>query len=92
MIPIRMDVNFFRNLTYSAPLYVDITKTVVKEGQDPIETQHQKTFIGKRQVQNFNSTRYLSNVIPLPIPEAEARLPPFGPMEGHNGLFQISSQ
>jgi len=55
MIPIRMDVNFFRNLTYSAPLYVDITKTVVKEGQDPIETQHQKTFIGKRQVQNFNS-------------------------------------
>ncbi|XP_013400456.1 DNA-directed RNA polymerase II subunit RPB2 [Lingula anatina] len=36
-----------RNLTYSAPLYVDITKTVVKEGEDPIETQHQKTFIGK---------------------------------------------
>jgi len=36
-----------RNLTYSAPLYVDITKTVVKDGQDPIETQHQKTFIGK---------------------------------------------
>lgn len=36
-----------RNLTYSAPLYVDITKTVVKENEDPIETQHQKTFIGK---------------------------------------------
>ena len=36
-----------RNLTYSAPLYVDITKTIVKEGRDPIETQHQKTFIGK---------------------------------------------
>ena len=36
-----------RNLTYSAPLYVDITKTVIKDGQDPIETQHQKTFIGK---------------------------------------------
>lgn len=35
-----------RNLTYSAPLYVDITKTVVKEDEDPIETQHQKTFIG----------------------------------------------
>ena len=32
---------------YSAPLYVDITKTVVKEGEDPVETQHQKTFIGK---------------------------------------------
>nr|BAO48655.1 RNA polymerase II second largest subunit [Hyleoglomeris sp. R077] len=36
-----------RNLTYSAPLYVDITKTVVKDGEDPIETQHQKMFIGK---------------------------------------------
>ena len=36
-----------RNLTYSAPLYVDIKKTVTKEGQDPIETEHQKTYIGK---------------------------------------------
>lgn len=26
---------------------MDITKTVVKEGEDPVETQHQKTFIGK---------------------------------------------
>ncbi len=32
---------------YSAPLYVDITKTIVKEGEDPVETMHQKTFIGK---------------------------------------------
>nr|XP_002128916.1 DNA-directed RNA polymerase II subunit RPB2 [Ciona intestinalis] len=36
-----------RNLTYSAPLYVDITKTVVKHEAQPVETQHQKTFIGK---------------------------------------------
>lgn len=36
-----------RNLTYSAPLYVDITKTIVREGEDPIETKHSKTFIGK---------------------------------------------
>ena len=36
-----------RNLTYSAPLYVDITKTVLKDGENPIETQHQKTFVGK---------------------------------------------
>jgi len=36
-----------RNLTYSAPLYVDITKTIIKDGKEPIETQHQKTFIGK---------------------------------------------
>lgn len=35
-----------RNLTYSAPLYVDITKTIVKDGEDPIESQHQKSFIG----------------------------------------------
>lgn len=32
---------------YSAPLYVDITKTVIKEGEDQMQTQHQKTFIGK---------------------------------------------
>lgn len=36
-----------RNLTYSAPLYVDITKTVFRDGQDPVETLHAKTFIGK---------------------------------------------
>lgn len=36
-----------RNLTYSAPLYVDVTKTINKENQDPIETSHQKTYIGK---------------------------------------------
>ncbi|UYV80382.1 POLR2B, partial [Cordylochernes scorpioides] len=36
-----------RNLTYAAPLYVDITKTVIKEGEEPKENQHQKTFIGK---------------------------------------------
>lgn len=37
-----------RNLTYSAPLYVDITKMVHKEGEEQVETQqHQRTFIGK---------------------------------------------
>ncbi|XP_025093767.1 DNA-directed RNA polymerase II subunit RPB2 [Pomacea canaliculata] len=36
-----------RNLTYSAPLYVDIKKTVIKEGEDPVETLHQKTYIGR---------------------------------------------
>ena len=36
-----------RNLTYSAPLYVDITKTVVRDGSEPEETQHNKMFIGK---------------------------------------------
>ena len=36
-----------RNLTYSAPLYVDITKTIFREGEDPIESQNQKSFIGE---------------------------------------------
>jgi len=36
-----------RRCRYSAPLYVDISKTVIREGEAPIETQHQKTFIGK---------------------------------------------
>lgn len=35
------------SLRYSAPLYVDITKTIIKEGEDQLQTQHQKTFIGK---------------------------------------------
>ena len=26
---------------------MDITKTVIRDGDDPVETQHQKTFIGK---------------------------------------------
>lgn len=34
-----------RNLTYSAPLYVDITKTVVRE--ETVKVPHPKTFIGK---------------------------------------------
>ncbi|XP_020619202.1 DNA-directed RNA polymerase II subunit RPB2-like [Orbicella faveolata] len=36
-----------RNLTYSAPLYVDITKTMIREDDDPQVTQHSKMFIGK---------------------------------------------
>ena len=32
---------------YSAPLYVDITKTVIRDNEDPVETQHLKTFVGK---------------------------------------------
>jgi len=32
---------------YSAPLYVDVSKTVLRDGEAPVETQHQKTFIGK---------------------------------------------
>lgn len=36
-----------RNLTYSAPLYVDITKRIIRENQEIQEDRHEKTFIGK---------------------------------------------
>ncbi len=40
-----------RNLTYSAPLYVDMTKTTITVGNDGEELseaeQHPKVFIGK---------------------------------------------
>ncbi|ESN95719.1 hypothetical protein HELRODRAFT_102505 [Helobdella robusta] len=36
-----------RNLTYSAPLYVDITKKVIRDGQEPVVTNYQKTLLGK---------------------------------------------
>ncbi|RDD41968.1 DNA-directed RNA polymerase II subunit RPB2 [Trichoplax sp. H2] len=36
-----------RNLTYSAPLYVDITKTITKGNNEPEVKCHPKTFIGK---------------------------------------------
>ena len=37
-----------RNLTYCSPLYVDITKTIdPQNGEEPTETKHGKTFIGK---------------------------------------------
>lgn len=40
--------------SYSAPLYVDITKTVVKEGEDPVETQNLKTFVGEKLLSTFS--------------------------------------
>ena len=36
-----------RNLTYSSPLYVDIVKTVIKEGEKPIEHKEEKIYIGE---------------------------------------------
>ena len=36
-----------RNLTYSSPLYVDIVKTIIREGEDPIEKKQDKVYIGK---------------------------------------------
>ena len=37
----------FLIFSYSAPLYVDITKTMIREDEDPQVTQHNKMFIGK---------------------------------------------
>lgn len=51
-----------RNLTYSAPLYVDITKTKQIEGQKPFETQHEKTFIGKIPIMLRSSFCYLGGL------------------------------
>ncbi|OQV25070.1 DNA-directed RNA polymerase II subunit RPB2 [Hypsibius exemplaris] len=36
-----------RNLTYAAPLYVDIRKTVTRAGREPEETMFPKAFLGK---------------------------------------------
>lgn len=43
-------------------MYVDITKTVVKEHENPVETQHQKTFIGKIPIM-LRSTYCLLNAL-----------------------------
>ena len=48
---------------YSAPLYVDIRNTVVKEGEDQVETQHQKTFIGKIPIMLRSTYCLLNNLV-----------------------------
>ncbi|KAK3095710.1 hypothetical protein FSP39_017914 [Pinctada imbricata] len=68
-----------RNLTYSAPLYVDITKTVVKEHEDPVETQHQKTFIGKIPIMLRSTYCLLSGLLDRDLTELnECPLDPGG--------------
>lgn len=68
-----------RNLTYSAPLYVDITKTVIKHNEDPIETQHQKTFIGKIPIMLRSTYCLLSNLTDRDLTELnECPLDPGG--------------
>lgn len=46
MLPQTWFSTFFV-FSYSAPLYVDITKTMIREDEDPQVTQHSKMFIGK---------------------------------------------
>lgn len=35
-----------RNLTYSSPLYVDIVKTIIRDGEEPTEKKSEKVYIG----------------------------------------------
>ena len=46
-VPLMPNEARLRNLTYSAPLYVDITKTTQRGDEDPQEQQFPKVFIGK---------------------------------------------
>lgn len=68
-----------RNLTYSAPLYVDITKTIVRDGQDDVVTQHNKTFIGKIPIMLRSTYCLLSNLTDRDLTELnECPLDPGG--------------
>nr|BAO20858.1 RNA polymerase II second largest subunit [Branchinella kugenumaensis] len=68
-----------RNLTYSAPLYVDIMKTIIREGEDPVQTQHQKTFIGKIPIMLRSTYCMLNNLLDRDLAELnECPLDPGG--------------
>ncbi|MFH4976328.1 hypothetical protein AB6A40_003037 [Gnathostoma spinigerum] len=51
-----------RNLTYSSPLYVDITKTMSRDGEEPKETKYEKVFVGKIPIMLRSSYCMLSNM------------------------------
>ncbi|XP_028515345.1 DNA-directed RNA polymerase II subunit RPB2 [Exaiptasia diaphana] len=51
-----------RNLTYSAPFYVDITKTRIKENEEPQTVTHSKMFIGKIPIMLRSTYCLLSNL------------------------------
>lgn len=51
-----------RNLTYSSPLYVDITKTISREGEDDDIQTYNKVFIGKIPIMLRSSYCMLSNM------------------------------
>lgn len=68
-----------RNLTYSAPLYVDITKTIHKEGVEPHVQEHGKTFIGKIPIMLRSTYCLLSNLTDRDLTELnECPLDPGG--------------
>ena len=72
-------LNYSNYLQVFCLLYVDITKTVVKEGEDPVETQHQKTFIGKIPIMLRSTYCLLNNLMDRDLTELnECPLDPGG--------------
>ncbi|TKR68631.1 hypothetical protein L596_024590 [Steinernema carpocapsae] len=51
-----------RNLTYSSPLYVDITKARMREGEENRETRYEKVFVGKIPIMLRSSYCMLANM------------------------------
>ncbi|VDO43086.1 unnamed protein product, partial [Brugia timori] len=51
-----------RNLTYSSPLYIDITKTMTRSGEEPKETKYEKVFVGKIPIMLRSSYCMLANM------------------------------
>ncbi|VDN50477.1 unnamed protein product [Dracunculus medinensis] len=51
-----------RNLTYSSPLYIDITKTMSREGDEPKDTKYEKVFVGKIPIMLRSSYCMLANM------------------------------
>jgi len=92
-VPLMPNEARLRNLTYAAPLYVDITKRVVKggtggggEAEDPddpevdaTESQHNKAFIGKIPIMLRSAYCVLSNKVERDLTELnECPLDPGG--------------
>ncbi|XP_051176598.1 DNA-directed RNA polymerase II subunit RPB2 [Leptopilina boulardi] len=71
-----------RNLTYSAPLYVDITKSVAKDKEskdDATKSQLQKAFIGKMPIMLRSKYCLLNNLVDRDLTELnECPLDPGG--------------
>ena len=69
----------FQYFSYSAPLYVDITKTMHKEGQEPQVQENGKTFIGKIPIMLRSTYCLLSNLTDRDLTELnECPLDPGG--------------
>ena len=72
-------LQFLRYFSYSAPLYVDITKTMHKEGQEPQVQENGKTFIGKIPIMLRSTYCLLSNLTDRDLTELnECPLDPGG--------------